>query len=86
MHAEFGKPEITVVKGFDESEKNQENFFLDDSQKKTLGKIMGKKIERAIVESVSYDENGRRIGAPQKHELTRTDSGRWYVVNYDVRF
>ena len=47
---------------------------------------MGQKVERAIVESVSYDENGRRIGAPQKHELTRTDSGRWYVVNYDVRF
>ncbi len=86
VHAEFGKPEITVVKGFDESEKNQENFFLEDSQKQTLRKIMGKKIERAIVESVSYDENGRRIGAPQKHELTRTDSGRWYVVNYDVRF
>lgn len=86
VHAEFGKPEISVVKGYDESEQNQENFFLDDSQKNTLGKIMGKKVERALVESVSYDENGRRIGAPQKHELTRTDGGRWYVVNYDVRF
>lgn len=47
---------------------------------------MGQKIEQAVVESVSYDENGRRIGAPQKHTLTRTNGGRWHVVNYDVRF
>ena len=86
VHATFGKAEVSVVKGFDESEKNQENFFLDDSQKDTLSKIMGKKIESALVESTSFDENGRRIGSPQKHELTRTDGGRWYVVNYDKRF
>jgi len=86
VHASFGKAEISVVKGFDESEKNQENFFLDDSQKETLGKIMGIKVERAVVESTSFDENGRRLGAPQKHELARTGGGRWYVVDYDKRF
>lgn len=86
VHASFGKAEISVIKGFDESEQNQENFFLDDEQKKTLTKVMGQKIEQAVVESVSYDENGRRIGAPQKHTLTRTNGGRWHVVNYDVRF
>ena len=85
VHVTFGKPVITVQKGFDES--NQlENFFLDDSQKTTLKKISGVKVEEATVESKAYDENGKQLGTPHPHKLIRRGGGRWYVEDYAPRF
>ena len=86
VHASFAKAKVSVVHGYDDRAQNKENFFLDDAQKDTLTKIMGQKTEQAEVESMSFDQNGRRIGAPQKHVLVRRGGGLWFVENYDVRF
>ncbi len=85
IHAAFGKAKISVIKGFD-SGNEQENFFLDDKQKETLSRIGGTKIEEAVVESRAYDENGRQLGSPHPHTLIRRGSGRWYVEDYAIRF
>lgn len=85
VHATFGKAKITVQKGFDEANA-LENFFLDDSQKDTLKKIGGVKIEEAVVESKAYDENGKQLGTPHPHKLIRRGGGRWYVEDYAPRF
>jgi len=85
IHASFGKAKIKVLKGFDDSNE-KENFFLDDSQKNTLKKIGGVKIEEAIVESKAYDENGKQLGSPHPHKLIRRGGGRWYVDEYAPRF
>ena len=85
IHAEFGKAKISVQKGFDE-DNDLENFFLDDSQKSTLKKIGGTKVETAIVESKAYDENGKQLGTPHPHKLIRRGGGRWYVDEYEPRF
>lgn len=85
VHATFGEATITVLKGFDETN-DDENFFLTDEQKETLAKIEGEKVEDAKVESKAFDENGRQIGTPYPHHLIRRDGGRWYVEDYAVRF
>ena len=85
VHAAFGKAKVTVQKGFDESN-DLENFFLDDSQKDTLKKIGGVKVETAVVESKAYDENGKQLGTPHPHKLIRRGGGRWYVDEYEPRF
>ena len=85
VHAAFGKAKVTVQKGFDESN-DLENFFLDDSQKDTLKKIGGVKVETAVVESRAYDENGKQLGTPHPHKLIRRGGGRWYVDEYEPRF
>ncbi|MBO4318656.1 MAG: hypothetical protein J5855_10355 [Mailhella sp.] len=85
VHAAFGEAKISVVKGFDESNE-QENFFLDDKQKETLVKIGGTKVEEAIVESRAYDPNGKQLGTPHPHKLIRRGGGRWYVEDYAPRF
>ena len=85
IHATFGKAKITVQKGFDESNE-LENFFLDDSQKNTIKKISGVKVEEAEVESKAYDANGKQLGTPHPHKLIRRGGGRWYVEDYAPRF
>ncbi|MCR5563826.1 MAG: hypothetical protein K6F46_10780, partial [Desulfovibrio sp.] len=85
VHATFGKPKISVLKGFDD--KNElENFFLDEKQKEALAKRSGVKIEEAVVESRAFDEKGKQIGSPHEHRLIRKDGGRWYVKDYEPRF
>ncbi len=85
VHATFSKPKITVQKGFD-SDNELQNFFLDDSEKQTLEKIGGEKIEEAVVESTAYDKNGKQLGSPHPHRLRRKGGGRWYVLDYQQRF
>ncbi len=85
VHATFGKAKITVQKGFDDSNE-LENFFLDDSQKSTLEKIGGEKVEQAVVESRAFDKNGKQLGSPHEHRLIRRNGGRWYVLDYAPRF
>ena len=85
VHAIFGKATIEVQKGFDESN-DLENYFLDESEKKTLKKIGGQKVEVATVESKAYDENGKQLGTPHPHRLIRRGGGRWYVTEYAPRF
>ncbi len=85
VHASFGKAKVTVVKGFD-GDNELENFFLDDSQRKTLEKIGGSKIEEATVESRAFDENGKQLGTPHSRKFIRRGGGRWYVEEYAPRF
>lgn len=85
VHATFSKPKIIVRKGFDSANELQ-NFFLDDSDKQTLEKIGGEKLEEAIVESTAYDKNGKQLGSPHPHRLRRKGGGRWYVLDYQQRF
>ena len=85
VHATFSKPVIKVLKGFDK-DNDLENFFLDDKDKKTLDRIGGERVEEAVVESRAYDKNGKQLGTPHEHHLRRRAGGRWYVVDYQVRF
>ena len=85
VHATFSKPKITVLKGFDNKDELQ-NFFLDDTDRKTLEKIGGEKVEEAVVESIAYDKNGKQLGSPHPHRLRRKGGGRWYVLDYQQRF
>ena len=85
VHAVFGKPKITVAKGFDDKN-TKENFFLSASQKDMLRRRGGTKVENAIVESKAYDADGKQIGTPHPHKLVRRNGGRWYVDEYEPRF
>jgi len=85
VHATFSKPKITVQKGFDRDDTLQ-NFFLDDDDRETLEKIGGEKVEEAVVESIAYDKNGKQLGTPHPHRLRRKGGGRWYVLDYQLRF
>lgn len=86
VHALMDKAHpIEVIKGFDENN-DQENFFLDDEQKDILKKTQGELIEKVIVDSRAYDENGKQLGSPHPHELIRRGGGRWYIEDYAARF
>ena len=85
VHATFSKPVIKVQKGFDRGN-SLEGFFLDDDDKKTLERIGGELVEEAVVESRAYDKNGKQLGTPHEHRLRRRGGGRWYVLDYQVRF
>jgi hypothetical protein len=85
VHAAIGNAKITVEKGFDETNA-QENFFLDETQRTKLKQIGGEKVEKATVESKAYDENGKQLGTPHVHTLIRRGGGRWYVDDLAPRF
>ena len=85
VHAAFGKARITVQKGFDEND-SDENFFLDEEQRETLKRISGEKLEEAVVESRAYDAKGRQLGTPHPRKFIRRGGGRWYVLEYAPRF
>ncbi len=85
VHATFGEAKVSVSKGFDENNE-QENFFLDDEQKDILRKTQGEMVQRASVESKAFDQNGKQVGSPHAHSLVKHGSGRWYVDEYSIRF
>ncbi len=85
VHATFGKAKIEVLKGFDDTN-DLKNFFLDEKQQDTLKKVGGEKLEQATVESKAWDKNGRQINQPVLHRLQRKNGGRWYVLDYALRF
>ncbi|MBQ7555459.1 hypothetical protein IJS98_03275, partial [bacterium] len=85
VHATFGKAKIEVIKGFDDTN-DLKNFFLDANQQETLKKTGGEKVEQATVESKAWNKDGRQINQPVLHRLQRKGSGRWYVLDYALRF
>lgn len=85
VYVEFDDPEITVIKGFDESN-DLDNYFLNPDQRDQMKKMGGEKEEMAVVQSRAYDINGRQTGSKNRHELRRKGNGRWYINTYDVRF
>ena len=74
-----------MLKGFDDTN-DLKNFFLDEKQKDTLKKTGGEKLEQATIESKAWDKNGKQINQPVLHRLQRKGNGRWYVLDYGLRF
>ena len=87
VHAEV-VPEatkITVVKGYDDSN-GLDSYFLTKEDQESIAKRYGDKVEYASVQTISFDRNGKQLGSPVRRNLIRTNGGRWYVRDYEIRF
>lgn len=78
------KTSIRTVSGFDEN--SIDNFFLDEDEKNKLRAAAGDTVEEAYVMTAGIGKNGKQLGTPAIHTLKRTNGGRWYIVNYEIRF
>ena len=76
---------ITVVKGYDDSN-GLDSYFLSEEDQKKIAERYGDKVEYASVETVSFDKNGKQLGSPVRRNCIRTNGGRWYVRDYEIRF
>ena len=76
---------ITVIKGYSD-EGGLESYFLSEDEQKSIAARYGDKVEYASVETVAYDKSGKQLGSPVKRNLIRTNGGRWYVRDYEIRF
>ena len=87
VHAEVVKDatKITVVKGYSD-ESGLESYFLSAEDQKAIAARYGDKVEYASVQTVSFDKNGKQLGSPVRRNLIRTNGGRWYVRDYEIRF
>ena len=87
VHAEV-VPEatkITVVKGYDDTG-GLDSYFLTADDQAQIAKRYGDKVEYASVQTVSFDKNGKQLGSPVRRNLIRTNGGRWYMRDYEIRF
>ena len=87
VHAEVVPEEtkITVVKGYDDNN-GLDSYFLSKEDQENIAKRYGDKIEYASVQTISFDKNGKQLGSPVRRNLIRTNGGRWYVRDYEIRF
>ena len=76
---------ITVVKGYDD-QGGLDSYFLSKEEQQAIAARYGEKIEYASVQTVAYDSNGKQLGSPVRRNLIRTNGGRWYVRDYEIRF
>ncbi len=76
---------ITVVKGYSD-ESGLDSYFLSAADQQDIAKRYGDKVEYASVQTVSFDKNGKQLGSPVRRNLIRTNGGRWYVRDYEIRF
>jgi hypothetical protein len=76
---------ITVVKGYSD-DTGLESYFLSADEQKKIAERYGEKVEYASVQTVSFDKNGNQLGSPVRRNLIRTNGGRWYVRDYEIRF
>ncbi len=76
---------ITVVKGYSD-ESGLESYFLSAEDQAKIAARYGDKVEYASVQTVSFDKNGKQLGSPVRRNLIRTNGGRWYVRDYEIRF
>ncbi|MBO7425241.1 MAG: hypothetical protein J6U23_06145 [Clostridiales bacterium] len=79
------KTEIVVVKGYDDTN-DLNNYFMSKEDQEKIASHYGDKVEYAYVTTVAYDIHGKQLGSPNKRTLQRTNGGRWYIREYDVRF
>ncbi|MBR2789730.1 MAG: hypothetical protein IKD70_03825 [Eggerthellaceae bacterium] len=87
VHAEV-VPEatkITVVKGYDDTG-GLDSYFLTADDQAQIAKRYGDKVEYASVQTISFDKNGKQLGSPVRRNLIRTNGGRWYMRDYEIRF
>ena len=79
------KTKITVVSGYDD--KNDLNsYFLTAEDQQKIASHYGDKVEYASVETIAFDKNGKQLGSPNRRNLIRTNGGRWYIRDYEIRF
>ncbi|MBR2672426.1 MAG: hypothetical protein IKE27_09510 [Oscillospiraceae bacterium] len=76
---------ITVVKGYSD-ESGLESYFLSKEEQAGIAARYGEKVEYASVQTVSFDSSGKQLGSPVRRNLIRTNGGRWYVRDYEIRF
>ena len=76
---------ITVVKGYSD-DSGLESFFLSKEEQQNIAARYGEKVEYASVQTVAFDKSGKQLGSPVKRNLIRTNNGRWYVRDYEIRF
>ena len=76
---------ITVVGGYDDN-KDLDSYFLSDEEQKKIASHYGDKVEYASVQTIAFDKNGKQLGSPVRRNLIRTNGGRWYVRDYEIRF
>lgn len=87
VHAEVD-PEmtkITVAEGYDDKG-DLDAYFLSQEEQKEIQSLYGEKVEYASVQTIAYDSNGKQLGSPNSRKLIRTNGGRWYVHDYEIRF
>ncbi|MBQ3272089.1 MAG: hypothetical protein IJH44_02425 [Solobacterium sp.] len=77
--------EITVVKGYNDNT-GLESYFLSSAEQQSIAARYGDKVEYASVQTVSFDKNGKQLGSPVRRNLIRTNGGRWYIRDYEIRF
>ncbi|MBR5755728.1 MAG: hypothetical protein IKX97_07945, partial [Erysipelotrichaceae bacterium] len=87
VHAEVtpDATQISVIKGYDDGNDLNSYFLSKEDQEKIASKY-GDKVEYASVQTIAYDKNGKQLGSPNRRNLIRTNGGRWYVRDYDIRF
>lgn len=79
------KTKITVISGYDD--KNDLNsYFLSAEDQQKIASHYGDKVEYASVETIAFDKNGKQLGSPNRRNLIRTNGGRWYIRDYEIRF
>ena len=76
---------ITVVKGYSD-ESGLESYFLSQEDQEKIAARYGDKVEYASVQTIAFDKNGKQLGSPVRRNLIRTNGGRWYVRDYEMRF
>ena len=87
VHAEVvpDATKITVVKGYND-EKGLDSYFLSSEDQQKIAERYGDKVEYASVQTIAFDKNGKQLGSPVRRNLIRTNGGRWYVRDYEIRF
>lgn len=87
VHAEVvpDATKITVVKGYDDKS-GLDSYFLTQEDQQQIAAKYGDKVEYASVQTIAYDKNGKQLGSPVRRNLIRTNGGRWYVRDYEIRF
>ncbi|MBR3151232.1 MAG: hypothetical protein IKF46_04535 [Erysipelotrichaceae bacterium] len=87
VHAEVvpDATKITVVKGYND-EKGLDSYFLSSEDQQKIAERYGEKVEYASVQTIAFDKNGKQLGSPVRRNLIRTNGGRWYVRDYEIRF
>ena len=76
---------ITVIKGYDD-QGGLDSYFLSKEEQQSIASRYGEKVEYASVQTVAFDKNGKQLGSPVRRNLIRTNGGRWYVRDYEIRF
>ncbi len=87
VHAEVqpDATKITVIKGYSD-ESGLDSFFLSAEEQQNIAARYGEKVEYASVQTVAFDKNGKQLGSPVRRNLIRTNGGRWYVRDFEIRF